>query len=69
MPRQFVRLLEYHISDRYFGVVQKDAHSEQKEMNVGVPQDRELGPLLYLIFTSDFTEIYQKQSQILHIIE
>lgn len=52
-PKQFSNILESYLSDRWFRVKQEDSYSELKQIEAGVPQGSVLGPVLYLIYTSD----------------
>ena len=53
LPPKFCHLHESYISDRHFRVKQEQAYSQIKEIKAGVPQGSVLGPVLYLLFTSD----------------
>lgn len=53
LPKQYIKLLESYISDRYFRVKQEETYSDIKEIRAGVPQGSVLGPVLYLLFTRD----------------
>lgn len=53
LPKQYTDILESYISDRYFRVKQNGAYSALKEIRAGVPQGSVLGPILYLLYTSD----------------
>lgn len=53
LPYQFYEILKSYLSQRHFIVKQKDHFSNIYEIAAGVPQGSVLGPLLYLIFTSD----------------
>lgn len=56
LPAQYAELLESYLTDRYFRIKQEDAYSDAKKIHAGVPQGSVLGPLLYLLYTSDLPE-------------
>lgn len=45
------------MSERYFRIKQEDAYSELKETRAGVSQGSVLGPVLYLLYTSDIPDL------------
>lgn len=57
IPLQFVEILESYLSDRLFRIKQDEEYSTLREIKAGVPQGSILGPILYLLYTSDLPEI------------
>lgn len=53
LPKQYCLILELYLTERYYRIKQEDAYSELKEIKAGVPQDSVLGPVLYLLYTTD----------------
>lgn len=53
LPTPYYNLLKSYLSDRLFRTKVKDETSQFKPIRSGVPQGSVLGPLLYLIYTSD----------------
>lgn len=53
LPNSYVKLLTSYLSDRVFRVREGDEYSSLINIQAGVPQGSILGPLLYLIYTSD----------------
>lgn len=53
LPKYVYEILKSFIENRYFLVQYGNALSSLHSINAGVPQGSVLGPLLYLIFTSD----------------
>lgn len=57
LPNPYVKLLTSYLSDRVFRVREENENSSLKDIKAGVPQGSILGPLLYLIYTSDLPEM------------
>jgi len=53
LPVQYSRILESYISERYFRIKQEEAYSDLRKIQAGVPQGSVLGPVLYILYTSD----------------
>ena len=53
LPKSFCDFLTSFLSERYFRVKLQDSYSELKPIFAGVPQGSILGPILYLLYTSD----------------
>lgn len=53
LPNSYVELLSSYLTDRVFRVRELNDYSPLKDIKAGVPQGSILGPLLYLIYTSD----------------
>ena len=56
LPAEYRQLLNSYLSDRYFTVKQEDEYSKLKQMKAGVPQRSVLGPIVYLLYTSDLPQ-------------
>ena len=52
-PPQYYLLFNSYLSDRYFKTKIGNSTSQIKTIKVGVPQGSILGPILYLLYTSD----------------
>jgi hypothetical protein len=55
--QQYAVILESYLTERFFRIKQGDAYSELKEIKAGVPQGSVLGPVLYLLYTSDLPKL------------
>ncbi len=53
LPKQYCEILESYLTERFFRIKQDDAYSCLMEIETGVPQGSVLGPILYLLYTSD----------------
>ena len=53
LPKSYVQLLSSYLTDRVFRVRVENEFSSLKDIKAGVPQGSILGPILYLIYTSD----------------
>lgn len=56
LPEIYVEFLKSFLSDRFFRIKQDDSYSDMKKIGTGVPQGSILGPVLYLLYTSDLPE-------------
>lgn len=57
LPRQYSQILKSYLSDRYFRVKKEESYSDLKDIQAGVPQGSVLGPVIYLLYTSDIPEL------------
>lgn len=53
LPDSYVKLFTSYLTDRVFRVREENEYSSLKDIKAGVPQGSILGPILYLIYTSD----------------
>lgn len=56
LPTEYSLLLKSYLSGRYFQVKQDDEYSGLRPIKVGVPHGSVLGPVLYLLYTSDLPQ-------------
>lgn len=56
LPMKISKILSSYLSSRFFRIRQDDAYSDLKGICAGVPQGSVLGPILYLLYTSDMPE-------------
>lgn len=59
LPAQYAKILKSYITERFFRIKQEDAYSDLKKIQAGVPQGSVLGPILYLLYTSDLPSFEQ----------
>jgi hypothetical protein len=53
LPHQMYAVLKSYLTNRYYYIKQQEAYSALQPIHSGVPQGSVLGPVLYLIYTSD----------------
>lgn len=53
LPKSYVDILASYLSNRVFRVKQDNEYSSLRDIKAGVPQGSILGPILYLLYTSD----------------
>jgi hypothetical protein len=56
LPTDYSQLLKSYLTDCYFRVKPGEEYSGLKPIKAGVPQRSVLGPLFYLIYTSDIPQ-------------
>jgi len=57
LPKKYAEILESHLTERFYRIKQGDAYSELTKIKAGVPQGSVLGPVLYLLYTSDIPKL------------
>lgn len=53
LPKKFHAILKSYLYKRYFFIKQQDATTGIHDIQSGVPQGSGLGPILYLLYTSN----------------
>jgi len=53
LPKKYCELIASYLTMRFFRIKQESCYSSLHQINAGVPQGSILGPLLYLLYTSD----------------
>jgi hypothetical protein len=56
LPTEYSQIPKSYLSEHYFRVKQDDEYSGLKPIKAGVPQGSVLGPVLYLIYTSNLPQ-------------
>lgn len=56
LPANLAKILESYLLDRFFRIKQGESYSTLSNVQAGVPQGSVLGPVLYLLYTSDMPE-------------
>ena len=59
LPVQYSVILNSYMTERYFRIKQEDTYSELREIRAGVLQGSVIGPVLYLLYTSDLPTFEQ----------
>jgi hypothetical protein len=57
LPKQYCQILESYISGRLFRIKKGSKYSKLKDIKEGDPQGSVLGPVLYLLYTYDVSQI------------
>jgi hypothetical protein len=53
LPHEYYKILKSYLDERFFQVKLKEAITNLRKIEAGVPQGSVLGPILYLIYTAD----------------
>ena len=59
LAKQYVEIFTSYITNRMFRIKQEEAYSGLKDIQAGVPQGSVLGPIMYVLYTSDIPELEQ----------
>lgn len=59
LPKKYVDILSSYLTDRLFRIKQDEEYSTLREIKAGVPQGSILGPILYLLYTSDLPQFQE----------
>lgn len=57
LPNQYASILKSYLDGRHFRIKQQNTYSKLREIKAGVPQGSVLGPILFLLYTSDIPEL------------
>ena len=56
-----------YLRDRSFSVNIRNVHSSHRELNVGVPQGSLMGPILFILYTKDISNIAETHGLSMHM--